>query len=343
MNIIEDEPTIWRLQTRTSSEDGKKISGYCKKNNILAMGWTLCDSTIDEVGCSQEEISNLKFARDNIKNEKDYENLFKVIFYDDYKKHGNKVNHNIRRLQYEVKVNDFVWMRDDGVYYIGRVGEKSKWQYFYDDEASYNDAGNQRTDIEWIKIGEEDSVPGKVCTAFIGGHTLQRINKFGVNIFSKYIYNKKTETDNKYNMENIKLDNMKNFFYSYISPTACEDLLCMWLFKKFGYISIPSTNKNATELYECVLLNPVDGKRIFIQVKCGDVKIDAKNFADLDGEVYLFSSKDNVIGLNEVGKNIKRVSSDELFEFAYNIENKNILPKNISTWVALIKELEKTD
>ncbi len=342
MNIIKDEPTIWRLQTRTASEDGNKISGYCRKNNILAMGWSLCDSTINEFGTTQEEINNLKLKRDNVKDEKDYANLFKIIYSNDYKKHGNKINPNITRLQQEVKINDLVWMRDNGVYYIGRVGENSKWQYFYDEETSYNDAGNQRTDIEWIEVGAEDSVPGKVCTAFIQGHTLQRINKSGVNIFSKYIYNKNTATNNKYNIENIKSDDIKKCFYSYISPTDCEDLLCMWLYKKCGYICIPSTNKNATESYECVLLNPVDGKRIFIQVKCGDTDINAEKYIDLDGDVYLFTSYGKLT-LYKNKNNIKQVSSDELFEFAFDLENKNLLPKNILTWVTLIKELEKVD
>ena len=57
----------------------------------------------------------------------------------------------------------------------------------------------------------------------------------------------------------------------------------MWLYKTKGYIVIPSTNKRGTELYECVLIDPKaeDFKHIYIQVKKGDVEIDASNYSEL--------------------------------------------------------------
>ena len=338
MNIIKEDPTIWRLQTNTASADGRKISGYCLKNKILAMGWSLHDETIEK--CSKNRVELLKRKRDNIKSEEDYEEIFREVFCDDYKKHGNSVNPNIRRLQYEVKINDLIWMRDNGLYYLGRVRENSQWQYSCTKEALNNDAGNQRTDIEWIKVGGEDSVAGRICTAFIQGSTLQRINQPGIKEFSQYIYNILGSGNAKYDFYNTFIKNKQAVFYSFISPTDCEDLLCMWLYNKFGYVCIPSTNKKATELYECVLLDPKSGERIFIQVKCGNVDLKAKDFDNLNGEVYLFTSGGKV-ELLENKNNIKQVTSDELFEFAFNKNNKNILPKSILTWVNLINNLVK--
>lgn len=335
MNIIKEEPTIWRLQTNTASKDGEKISGYCLDNKILAMGWSLCDETIEE--CSKNKVEILKQKRDNIKTEKDYEEIFKEVFSDDYKKHNN-VNPNIRRLQYEVKINDLVWMRDNGVYYLGRVGENSQWQYLCDDEALNNDAGNQRTDIEWIKVGGEDSVAGRICTAFIQGSTLQRINQPGIKKFSQYIYNMLGNSSVKYDFHNTFVEDKQKTFYSFISPTDCEDLLCMWLYKHFGYICIPSTNKKATELYECVLLDPQSDKRIYIQVKCGKVDLKAKDFIDLNGDVFLFTSEGNV-NLEYNRDNIRQIMPDELFRFAFDKNNRNILPRSILNWVDLINSL----
>ena len=40
--------------------------------------------------------------------------------------------------------------------------------------------------------------------------------------------------------------------YNCLSPSDCEDLVCLYLYDKANYIAIPSTNKIATELYECV-------------------------------------------------------------------------------------------
>ena len=66
----------------------------------------------------------------------------------------------------------------------------------------------------------------------------------------------------------------------------------------------------------------------------------AKDFDNLNGEVYLFTSGGKV-ELLENKNNIKQVTSDELFEFAFNKNNKNILPKSILTWVNLINNLVK--
>ena len=85
MNIIKEDPTIWRLQTNTASADGRKISGYCLKNKILAMGWSLHDETIEK--CSKNRVELLKRKRDNIKSEEDYEEIFREVFCDDYKNH----------------------------------------------------------------------------------------------------------------------------------------------------------------------------------------------------------------------------------------------------------------
>lgn len=76
---------------------------------------------------------------------------------------------------------------------------------------------------------------------------------------------------------------------------AADDLLCMWLYHKYGYICIPSTNKLSTQLYECVLLDPKTGEHIYIQVKNGNVEINADDYEQLQGDTWFLTTKGRVI------------------------------------------------
>lgn len=328
--IIETEPNVWRLQTKTASDDGKSIADYCLDNSVITIGWSLHNDTLNERNISESEKKELKALRDNISNFEEYVSIYPKFY-------GGNVSNQIYTLYNEIKINDLIWMRHLGKYYLGRVGVNSKWQYSSDPNVIRRDASNQRTDIEWIEIGEEADVPGGVTTAFIRGRSIQRIVKDGIKEYSMYIYNKKTDGD-KYKINlNGKLSPM-NMFYHYISPSGCEDLLCMYLYKQYGYICIPSTNKKSTELYECVLLNPKNGNKIYIQVKCGQCDLDALDYAYLDGEVYLFTSGGNIKNINKT-KNISVIYPDELFKFAFSEDSKFILPENILTWREMILEI----
>lgn len=328
--LIETEPNVWRLHTKPASDDGKPIADYCLDNNVIAIGWSLHNDTLNERNITESEKNELKNLRDHISTFEDYVSLY-LKFY------GGKVSKQIYTLHDDIKINDLIWMRHLGKYYLGRVGINSKWQYSSDQNVIRRDASNQRTDIEWIEIGEESDVPGGVTTAFIRGYPIQHIWKDGIKEYSMYIYNKKTDSD-KYKINlNGKISPM-NMFYHYISPSGCEDLVCMYLYKQYGYICIPSTNKKSTELYECVLLNPKNGHKIYIQVKCGQCDLDALDYMHLDGEVYLFTSGGNVKNINQT-KNISVIYPDELFKFAFSRENRFILPKNILTWCEMITEI----
>ena len=40
--------TVWRLQTRTDSKDGKKVSKYYREKGIAAVGWSINDNQINK-------------------------------------------------------------------------------------------------------------------------------------------------------------------------------------------------------------------------------------------------------------------------------------------------------
>ena len=193
-------------------------------------------------------------------------------------------------------------------------------------------------DIEWLAVGDESTVPGFVATAFIKGRTLQRINSEAVQIFSQHYYNTKI---GKEHYQGLTIEANPEEFYDLLSPTDCEDLVCAYLSYEYKYIVIPSTNKKSTELYECILLDPEDRSHVYIQVKKGNVDIDANDFRHLQGKVFLFTSEGTVKNLDSNNENIKCISPEELFKFAISDAAKNIVSDSISYWTEYMRKALK--
>lgn len=244
----------------------------------------------------------------------------------------------MRKLYWEVKPDDLVWIRYKGIYYLGRVGDTSQWIYKINQDNLQKDAAIQRTDIEWLAVGDESTVPGFVATAFIKGRTLQRINSEAVQIFSQHYYNTKI---GKEHYQGLTIEANPEEFYDLLSPTDCEDLVCAYLSYEYKYIVIPSTNKKSTELYECILLDPEDRSHVYIQVKKGNVDIDANDFRHLQGKVFLFTSEGTVKNLDSNNENIKCISPEELFKFAMSDAATNIVSDSISYWTEYMRKALK--
>lgn len=321
--------TIWRSHIKIIGSVGRsRIDLYLNKG-VLAMGWSINDKHLEEHNFSEDEKTKICKQRSAIKSYDDYEALIK-----EWKVYGGSVDDNVRRLYYNVKPDDLVWIRDKGIYYLGRVGENSQWIYDSSQALLDMDSTTQRTNIEWIRVGDESSVPGSVTIAFISGKTLQRINSRAVEIFSQHYYNTKNRNEH---YKDLVIKANKETLYSLLSPTDCEDLVCAYLFSKYKYIIIPSTNKKGTELYECVLFDPKDRSHVYIQVKKGNVDIDANAFRHLQGKVFLFTSEGSVKNLDSNDENIKCISPEELFKFAISDEAKNIVSDSISYWTEYMR------
>lgn len=251
--------TVWRLQTSTDSNDGKKISTYCREQSIAAVGWSINDNQIKKYNA--EAFDKIQSIRASIKSEDIY---YKVL--EEYNLFNIKAGKKIVAVETlkRVKPGDYIWMRDNGIYYLGYVGNNLRYVYNPSIDALEHDAANQIEDVEWKPIGDESQVPGVIATAFIRGRTLQRVRKAYMYEYASFIYNGKPLVVNVESNESLK-----QLFYNCLSPSDCEDLVCLYLYDKANYIAIPSTNKIATELYECVLVNPLNGKLAYPQVKKG--------------------------------------------------------------------------
>ena len=257
--------SLWRIHTRTDfvNED---VCEYCIKNNVAVLGWSLNDKQVEAYlkknEMSMEEFSSL---RNSIDSEEKYKDLASKVF--------AKFS-SVERLM-KVEENDLIWMRGKGKYYLARVGKDSKWVFNKGEKERINDIANQLTNIQWFpasSTADESAVPGAVTTAFIKGSAFQKIKNTYVEDYSKLLYNELSE-DYKYS--DVFLTNCMSSFFSLLQPSDLEDLLCMYLYKDNHYITIPSTNKISTPLYECVLIDPEnkDGNNtnIYIQVKKGKV------------------------------------------------------------------------
>ena len=359
---------VWRLHTKPKlSKKNKledKVTNELIRRKIVAIGWTLREDIYNEL--TNEDKIKVEENEKSIKN--DFEKYKEIIEKNSYetirgeKKNFfyGKVNTNLIRLN-NLEKDDLIWIRSKGKYYLGRVTEKSHYLYAYRDSKKDSDIlklgiSNQFTDIEWHEIGTESEIPGRILIAFYQREALIEIDeKFVVDI-SQILYNKK---DNYYKISN-KLGNNKTNFYSLLSPNDCEDLLYFYLYHKFKYIVIPSTNKINTQNYEFVMLNSNNrDEKIYIQVKNGEVNIEINNYKNFRGEIYLLTTRGNVLKNGKIltknnidmnnGKilnldssfkgNIFIINPEALYEFAKEAyKNESILmPQSILQWFEYLK------
>ncbi|WP_031554846.1 EVE domain-containing protein [Oribacterium sp. FC2011] len=307
----------WRLQTNT---DGGDVAKFCLDKHVIAMGWQLDDH--------------------------DREILLKNPSFENYcnlaDKHYEGYN-SIKRMVQQTAPNDIVWMKYDGQYYYARITKDSEWKFDFSSEAIALDATNQLTNIKWNlvdKSGDESSVPGCLSTGFIRGSTFQRINKSGINEYSQMLYNMNAAGEEGFRYDKPAISLNEKDFWNLLQPDDAEDLLCMWLYREKGYIVIPSTNKKGTELYECVLIDPKseDHKHIYIQVKKGDVTIDASKYDKLNGEVYFLTTGGEVINANK--SNYYVVPSKKIYDFAIDPQNRALIPEGIAYWIKFMTKSE---
>lgn len=326
---------LWRLHTKTDSIMGEKIAQYCLDNSCLAMGWSLKDEHINNklYKLTEKQIEEIYDLRRNIQTYDDYKNIIS-----EYGIYGRQVNSSVHRLYSNMGNGDLVWIRMKGIYYLGRISSKSQCRYIGDEDTLNLDVSNQLSNVEWFNIGDESCVPGAISTSFIRGRALQKILKDGVLEYSQLIFNEQVKKD-KYC--NIRMEDDISTFYSLLSTDDCEDLLCLWLYRKYGYIVIPSTNKKSTELYECVLIDPNTGKHIYPQVKAGEVNINAKEYLELSklGEVWLFTTKGFVKGVEKSINSIHVANPEDLFAFVGTESAKNVLPQSILKWYEILKKI----
>ena len=103
--MVDKEVYLWRNTVKKASQDKKEFE-FCQQNNILGVGWCLRDA--DRTPYAPASIEE---CEEKGREQYDSERGFVVAI------HALK----------EMEVDDLIWTRHDGVYYLCRV--LSTWKY----------------------------------------------------------------------------------------------------------------------------------------------------------------------------------------------------------------------
>lgn len=292
---------VWRIHLKNSVKAPRTrqmLLQFCKDNKLIGVGWPAmkCRNT----------------SRDAIRQDaaKSYPNNptpgFKAI---------NAMS--------QMKVDDLIWTRLNGVYYLCRVTDLWVNSKPTDEHDAY-DISNYIS-AEWCEIGLEHNVPGRIVNSFTPSSSAQQIRY--VEVISRYIWNKYTGT-NHYEIVKPKIS-----IWSLLSAEQTEEIVLLYLQKVKGYHIYSTTMKFTTREYECIMVND-KGQHAYPQVKSGNVHLNANDYMDAlkydkDGMVYLFTSAESYTpnGCTQV----QFLYRKELETFMK--ENYVMLPELIKSWV----------
>ncbi|MFH1022873.1 MAG: hypothetical protein V1809_05750 [Planctomycetota bacterium] len=298
-------PTIWRLNIKTGAQKGIDPRMFCISNKILGVGWAVdCEGEIN------------------------WDNYYKSAMETYYKKGDKGWWPAVNAIKNRMHIKDLCWTRDwSGVYYLGQiVGE---WEYRGEQKYRDADVVNIRGCI-WKKVGNVDSVPGKVVNSFVPSRTVQVVEDDSVGLYSQFMFNKLSQSD-QYVLPAVSAD-----LFSVISSEDCEDIVGVFLQEK-GYRMIPSSCKADTAAYEYVLKHVETGNTAVVQVKRGYVDLNVDDYSKLSTEVYLFTSHGKYTG--RPSPTVHCLTPSELKAFAYN--KRLIMSDQVKTWIEWIESVEK--
>lgn len=309
-------------------------------NKILAAGWSLTE------------------AKDEVNSFDDYKQYFEKNVAKNWYKQG------VHYLFDNLQKGDYVWISNHGTYYVAEVPGNPQELFVFNTDKNFvdNDAVAHIKDLEWVEVGTEEAVPGSVSTA--KGRlrsTMQRIDNNDevvpqdetdsnqndqytmTSLIAKNVIDKK-RNGGKYQADKEKYQMDKKGVFSLMDPSGLEDLVAMWLYSKYGYVVIPSTDKLSTELYEYVM---VDGKnrtdkKIYVQTKNGKDDLSSEKYQSLfpeksHNEVWLVTIQGKIDGkdthfVKMTKDKIEPVSLDELVDFIFDEKNKTIIPPLVDRW-----------
>ncbi|OAN62427.1 hypothetical protein A8B79_02430 [Balneola sp. EhC07] len=295
---------IWRLNIKTDSVDINPRQ-FCFNQSIMGLGWS-----VESKSKHLEWDEYYEKAHKNYKEERNDKGWWRAL----------------NAIKNRVKINDLCWSRDlNGIYYLGRI--TGEWQYINEEINRKADIVNVRP-IEWVRVGENDSVPGTIVNRFIRGGTLEKVNGATTCEFSKFLYNQLTD-DEFYEFKHIEAD-----FFSLIHSDDCEDIIGL-LLQDMGYQLIPSSCKKSTVNYEFVLKHKKDGHKAVAQVKKGKEDLIIENYKNLDCKVYLFTTKGRYIGKSL--SNVFIIDIEKVERFIRS--NWKVLPDKVQTWINIRESL----
>lgn len=301
---------LWKMNIKTSSSKDVDPFQFCRSNNILGFGWLLKDENGNKI------------------TPKDIEECEKLGRHQ-YNSRGFVASIHAFK---EMDVDDLIWTRKDGQYYLCRV--LGKWHYENGEEYCSADVENV-VDVEFLEVGTVENVPGKVVNCFRARSTIQQIQGYYddgkvVNpalAASMKIYNDKKGV-NYYGVKPIGKENILDM----LLPEDVEEIVSLYLQAEKNYLIYSSSNKLDTQTYEFVMVSRDGGHLCYAQVKTGNVSLDGNHYLHLTAngnKVYIFAVSQQYYNVDNV--NVISLGKNEIIDFIYN--NKGILPQRIRMWL----------
>lgn len=254
---------VWRIHIKNDVTTGytrEDLLAFCQKEALIGVGWNAITTKADD----ETEIR---------KQAQCYPNATA----------GIKAVNAMRKMQ----LDDLIWTRLNGIYYLCRV--TGLWKDRQPTKLHFDLDISNYVQAEWLVIGTEDCVPGKVISSFRPAASAQSIR--GVEEISAYLWNTHSQTSH-YAAPCPQAD-----IWSILSAESIEEVALLYLQVKKGYYIYTETVKHATREYECVMVHR-DGHRAYPQVKSGAVALHAADYMDavvLDStaHIYLFAVSEN--------------------------------------------------
>lgn len=335
----------WKIKGKGGGNHDINAYDFFVENNCISCGWSFPDET----------------GRDEIKTFEDYRSFWdKKISEKGWKSKWN--NQGVHQLFDNVQAGDYVWTRKAGEYYVTQIPADPKELFFFDNslEAASYDCSVQLKGIEWIKVGKEDDVPGSVSVRTRNRMPICKIDNGESTI--EVAKNEYTTTSlvSAIASNNLVLNQVEKFsnkkdLFRLIGYSQAEDVVALWLYDKFNYVAVPSTNKIGTQKYEFALMdgtknrngNYSNSKKVYIQVKNGAVDLRSEDYIPLltasNEELWLVTTNGHIDNestqIRKYSKNDEDeiVTEDfelnELLSFVFNPNKINLLPNNIKRWL----------
>lgn len=276
---------VWRIHIKNDVAVGytrQNLLVFCQNENLIGVGWGKINTRTN----SETEIRK----QAQVYSEKEKTAAIKAL-------------NAMRRM----KIDDLIWTRLDNKYYLCRV--IGLWEDSKPTDIHYQLNIANYVNVEWLQIGMEQDVPGKVVSSFRPPASAQSIS--GVEDISMYLWNKYSNT-NYYSVGKGNMD-----FWSVLSAEAIEELVLLYLQIEKGYHIFSSTVKYTFPKYECQMVND-KGFHAYPQVKSGSVPLNANDYTDTlkddpSCEVFLFSTSELYTKNNS--KNIHFIYKEEMENF----------------------------
>ena len=256
---------VWRIHIKNDVESGytrQDLLEFCQKEKLIGVGWGNITTRENSDSAIREQAQTYSDPTPGI-----------------------KAINAMRRMQ----LNDLIWTRLDSKYFLCRVTDI--WEHSKPREEHYKLDIPNYVNVEWLEIGMEQDVPGKVVSSFRPAASAQSVS--GVEDISMYIWNKYSNT-NQYAVSRKDIS-----IWSVLSAEAIEELVLLYLQMEKGFHIYSSTVKYAFPEYECQMVNS-DGIRAYPQVKSGSVSLNANDYMDAlhydpTAQIYLFSTSENYV------------------------------------------------